>query len=71
MINATNSNTNPTSDIGVGVLAGAVPGRAGGGARVARRAAGRRAARAVHRLLRLHARGPHPQPVQQGHRRHG
>lgn len=54
------------SGVGVGVIAGAVPGHAGGGARAARGAAQRRAARALHRLLRLHSRGPRPQPVQQG-----
>lgn len=56
------------SGVGVGVVAGAVPGHAGGGARAARGAAGRRAARAHHRLLRLHARGPRAQPLQQGRR---
>lgn len=54
------------SGVGVGVVAGAVPGHAGGGALAARGAAGGRAARAQHRLLRLHARGPRAQPVQQG-----
>lgn len=57
------------SGVGVGVVAGAVPGHAGGGARAARGAAGRRAARALHRLLRLHARRPRAQPLQQGRRR--
>lgn len=57
------------SGVGVGVVAGAVPGHAGGGARAARGAAQRRAARAHHRLLRLHARRPRAQPLQQGRRR--
>lgn len=54
------------SGVGLGVIAGAVPGNAGGCARVARGDAGQRAARAVYRLLRLHARRPRAQPLQQG-----
>lgn len=57
------------SGVGVRVVAGAVPGHIGSGARAARGAAGRRAASAYHRLLRLHARRPRAQPLQQGRRR--
>lgn len=59
------------SDIRIGVVAGAVPGHAGCGARSARGPAVRRAARALYRLLRLHARGPRAQPIQQGRGRGG
>lgn len=54
------------SGVGVGVIPGAVPGVAGGCARIARGDAWQRAARALHRLLRLHARRPRAQPLQQG-----
>lgn len=54
------------SAVRVGVFSGAVPGHAGGGARLARRHAGRRHSRALHRLLRLHAPRPRAQSLLQG-----
>ncbi|CAK1540433.1 unnamed protein product [Leptosia nina] len=56
------------SDLGVGVVAGAVLGRAGRGAHPPREAANGSVASAIYRVLRLHSHRPDPQPLQQGRR---
>lgn len=59
------------SCVGVGVVTGVVPGHTVRGEGAARGSADGRAESAHHRLLRLHAGRPSPQPVQQGRGRAG